>query len=276
MSTRALARAEEAAEGNDGTRQFRIVSGYATVLDWFARQIAVPAVAIHLRAVADRIGWRQGRVRIEAETPTGKDVFEARSALVTLPLGVLKAMGTETVLFEPPLTEKQPAIEGMGMGTVTRITLQFRERFWPVENFGFVHFADALLPTWWSDPRGFMLTGWSGGPPARQLNAEGREMILQRAFEVLSRIFGVEKTTVEELLEASYLHDWEHDIFTGGAYSYTPVGMGGMAKRLAAPVDGTLFFAGEATDSEGEQGTVHGAIASGRRAAAEIIAALSN
>jgi monoamine oxidase len=36
-------------------------------------------------------------------------------------------------------------------------------------------------------------------------------------------------------------------------------------------VDDTLFFAGEATDVTGNNGTVHGAIASGKRAAQEIL-----
>jgi monoamine oxidase len=40
---------------------------------------------------------------------------------------------------------------------------------------------------------------------------------------------------------------------------------------LASPIDNTLFFAGEATDTTGHNGTVHGAIASGRRAAKEIL-----
>jgi monoamine oxidase len=35
----------------------------------------------------------------------------------------------------------------------------------------------------------------------------------------------------------------------------------------------TLYFAGEATDLIGYGGTVHGAIASGRRAAAQILGA---
>ncbi len=42
---------------------------------------------------------------------------------------------------------------------------------------------------------------------------------------------------------------------------------------LAAPIENTLFFAGEATESEGHHGTVHGAIATGHRAAEEILAA---
>jgi monoamine oxidase len=35
-------------------------------------------------------------------------------------------------------------------------------------------------------------------------------------------------------------------------------------------LEDTLFFAGEATNTEGHQGTVHGAIATGLRAAQEI------
>jgi monoamine oxidase len=39
---------------------------------------------------------------------------------------------------------------------------------------------------------------------------------------------------------------------------------------LAAPLT-NLFFAGDATDISGHHGTVHGAIATGKRAAAEIL-----
>jgi monoamine oxidase len=42
---------------------------------------------------------------------------------------------------------------------------------------------------------------------------------------------------------------------------------------LGTPLENTLFFAGEATDTSGNNGTVHGAIASGYRAAQEIIRA---
>jgi monoamine oxidase len=48
------------------------------------------------------------------------------------------------------------------------------------------------------------------------------------------------------------------------------VGGDGAQEALASPIENTLFFAGEATDISGHNGTVHGAIASGRRAASEI------
>ena len=45
-----------------------------------------------------------------------------------------------------------------------------------------------------------------------------------------------------------------------------------LARRvLAEPVEGTLHFAGEATDTGGQASTVAGAIASGDRAAGQIL-----
>jgi len=72
----------------------------------------------------------------------------------------------------------------------------------------------------------------------------------------------------------SFMHDWQEDPFSRGAYSYAAVGGIGAARKLAKPVAGTLFFAGEATNSDGYNGTVHGAIATGLRAAKELLQSL--
>jgi uncharacterized protein with NAD-binding domain and iron-sulfur cluster len=40
---------------------------------------------------------------------------------------------------------------------------------------------------------------------------------------------------------------------------------------LAEPIADTLYFAGEATNGDGNSGTMHGAIATGYRAAAEVL-----
>ncbi len=42
-------------------------------------------------------------------------------------------------------------------------------------------------------------------------------------------------------------------------------------EELGAPLDATIFFAGEATESDGQNATVHGAIASARRVAREVL-----
>jgi len=72
-------------------------------------------------------------------------------------------------------------------------------------------------------------------------------------------------------LEAAYVHHWSQDPLARGAYSYVTVGGSQARRELAAPLDNTLFFAGEATDWEGEAATVTGALHSGTRVAEEIL-----
>ena len=59
----------------------------------------------------------------------------------------------------------------------------------------------------------------------------------------------------------------------GGAYSYAPAGSATAMQTLAAPVDDTLFFAGEATHPE-NCGTVDAALETGFRAAREVLETL--
>jgi monoamine oxidase len=70
------------------------------------------------------------------------------------------------------------------------------------------------------------------------------------------------------------VYDWLSDPFSRGAYSYVTVGAKRARNVLARPIDKTLFFAGEATDTFGQASTVAGALASGQRAAREVLAAL--
>ncbi len=65
---------------------------------------------------------------------------------------------------------------------------------------------------------------------------------------------------------------WRTDPWARGAYSYLAPGTSSTTRKtLAQPVDARIFFAGEATDLD-HPATVHGALASGRRAAAEVLA----
>jgi monoamine oxidase len=79
---------------------------------------------------------------------------------------------------------------------------------------------------------------------------------------------------MRSMVAGAWLHDWEHDPFARGAYSYARVGGADAPRRLEKPIDGMLFFAGEATDLEGCTGTVDSAIATGRRAARQVLRAL--
>jgi len=112
--------------------------------------------------------------------------------------------------------------------------------------------------------------GWSAGPKADPLLGLCEEEIYERALVSLERILG----RAPEPAGGRHFYDWHADPFARGAYSWVPAGALPARGALARPVSDTLYFAGEATDLDGYGGTVHGAIASGRRAARQILESL--
>lgn len=116
-----------------------------------------------------------------------------------------------------------------------------------------------------------LITAWAPFRSAEKLSHCAPSLVVKRSLETLGELLAVEVSHLENGLEDSYFHDWQSDPFSRGAYSYGKVGSDGAHSALAAPLENTVFFAGEATDTSGNNGTVHGAIASGYRAAAQIL-----
>jgi monoamine oxidase len=244
-------------------------------LKWLTQQLSTPNVEFCPGSIVKRVEWKPRSVKITAQTTDGEREYQAQRIVITLPLGVLKHSGPGAVVFNPPLRDKQQAIEGLEMGAVVKLNLIFREQFWPIKDFGFIVADEALFPTWWSHAGRPMLTAWAGGRRAVRLSRFDREALLEEALKNLSSFFRIAKRELGGLLVDAYVHDWNDDPFSHGAYSFTPTHMTQMPQRLAAPIAGTLFFAGEATNAEGEQGTVQAALSSGQRAADELLRSLA-
>src|SRR5262245_49546095 len=123
------------------------------------------------------------------------------------------------------------------------------------------------MPTWWTvDPEVPILIGWAGGAQAQRLSSLNTSILVCQAVHSLAHIFQKPPIEIEQQLEDAYTYDWRADPFARGSYSYALVGGADAMEQLAQPVAETLYFAGEATNSEGHAGTVHGAIATGKRA----------
>ena len=118
-----------------------------------------------------------------------------------------------------------------------------------------------------------IITAWAPFRAAERLSGQSPLLLLSSALETLSRVLKIEREVLEKLLDSAYTHDWQTDPFSRGAYSYVKAGGIQAPGCLAAPIENTLFFAGEATDLLGNTGTVHGAMATGHRAAQEILKA---
>ena len=107
-------------------------------------------------------------------------------------------------------------------------------------------------------------------PGGLAIDSTGTEHLHGGEPAMLEALLGRSWDAADEF-EGAYHHDWQRDAFARGAYSYVAVGGGTARAELAAAVDNTLFFAGEATDDEGEAATVTGALQSGERAAREVL-----
>ncbi|HEU5101409.1 MAG TPA: NAD(P)/FAD-dependent oxidoreductase [Roseiflexaceae bacterium] len=290
-SVQALLREQRASAISDGDRAFRIVQGYDQFVAALAAKSELSRVSIQLGVIAQRVIWQPGHVEVQTEGigGSGSRSFNARQAVITLPLGVLQAPpeARGAVQFQPALAEHAAAARKLAVGQVVKINLRFRERFWEHERLpladvsmeprqvSFIYGPGAALPTWWTAYPAMapQLTGWVGGPPATRLVGQPERAVVDLALDTLAHILGLPHQRIEGALLGAYIHNWHADAFARGAYSYVPVNGLDAVRALAAPVEGTLFFAGEATNSEGHTGTVHGAIATGRRAAREILAA---
>ncbi len=280
-------RAEEKIEGD---RAFRPEYGYADVLEIFQRKLENSRVELRKNSIVEEIRWRRGLVEVRARGSNQDTTFSSPRVLITIPLGVLQARPDENgaVLFNPELLiQKKEAIRGVMMGEVIRITLRFRERFWDqlpkqptescktLEGMNFLFSHDDWFPTWWTTlPHKLpFLVGWAPFHCARRLSGKSEAIVVEQGLKSIHRLLGVPISELEQLLEHADFHDWQSDPFSRGAYSYGKAGESSAQEALAEPIENTLFFAGEATDLTGNNGTVHGAIASGKRAAREILSA---
>ena len=273
VSVASLAQEHRAAQAIEGERSFRVRNGYSSVAEILAR-----TGDIRLHHIVERLEWSKGEVTMRtrhALTGKHRDMV-ARQAILTLPLGVLQA---GAVTFHPEPGRVLVAADKLRFGHVARVVMRFREPWWEktkhLADAGFWLSQEEYFPTWWTalPMRVPLLVGWSAAGRADRLNGKTQQEILQLALRDLARITKADTKMLADQLATAYFHDWANDPFARGAYSYVPAGAVEQRRVLAEPIEGTLFFAGEATETEGHSATVHGAIATGRRAAHQLMQA---
>ena len=279
-STLAIADEWCAGEGGQLAEQFRFFGGYARLMRTLHGMLDPGRVAVRLSTPVHAIRRDRHGVHVEAVSPTGAALeIHARAALVTIPVGVLNA---GTVRFDPPLPAlTRDALECLIMGPVVKLVLCFRTAFWETLHGGryrdgaFFHRKDASFPSFWAmlPLRVPILVAWAGGPKADALAGFEQPALVETALNDLQTLFGRDADP-RDALTSAYVHDWIRDPYSLGAYSYVAVGGVNARAHFAAPVDGTLFFAGEAAVAAREAGTVAGALQSGERAAGEVVRVL--
>jgi len=268
----ALAKQQLAEDAIQSDRLFHIEAGYDALMRFLAEKFLAAGGTLRLQHPVQQVRWSRGAVVLSG-LDAGGQRFEllAARALLTLPLAVLNA---GTVEFNPAPEEILAHAARMAVGAAVRISLNFDAKFWQ-EDLSFLLSPAEALTTWWTPmpDRAPLITGWAGGTKAVALGQRMRDpnALLEESLGVLSRVYGLATRELRLRLLRWQTHDWQTDPYARGAYSYAPAGALNASEKMAQPVSDTLYFAGEHTDTTGHWGTVHGALGSGLRAAAQIL-----
>jgi monoamine oxidase len=230
---------------------------------------AAHGLDLRLGAPVQRIAWNGGGVT--AILQSGEKI-EADRAVVTAPLGLLRA-GLPALDPLPPL-DQQKAIGrlGYGAGVLGKIYLRFPERFWPDLPKWFGRLPDApdrrgTFNTWVSHHHEtglpILLSFANGATAARLDRSASDDDVKAMAMASLRKMFGERLPQPE----AMAFPRWLSDPWSRGGYSYPGVGSAADDRRIhARPLADRVFFAGEATEPV-EYGTVHAALWSAEQTA---------
>jgi monoamine oxidase len=202
------------------------------------------------------------RLRIE----TSQGTLTAGKVIVTVPTNLI---ASEALRFYPALPAKVGAAGGLPLGLADKVMLALDEPFGLPKDgnlrggtmrtaMGSYHLRPFGQPC---------IEGFFGGSFAQDLEDAGDGALAAESIDEIVALLGSDfRRRLKPLAESR----WAHDPYARGSYSHALPGQAGMRAVLAAPVDGRLFFAGEAT-SPNFFSTAHGARDSGERAAAEAV-----
>jgi monoamine oxidase len=202
------------------------------------------------------------RIRIE----TSRGSLSADKVIVTVPTNLI---ADEAIRFHPPLPAKVDAARGLPLGLADKVTLALDEpEALPAEGNLRAATMRTAMGTYHIRPFGQpCIEGFFGGRFAQSLEDAGPGALAAESInEIVSCLGNDFRRKLKPLAESR----WAHDPFARGSYSHALPGHAGDRAVLAVPVDGRLFFAGEATSPDFFT-TAHGARDSGERAAEEVL-----
>ena len=252
----------EAFPGHDAV----FATGYGQIVDCLAK-----GLDIRLEHAVTEIDHTGPDVVLRTAPGT---TFEAAAAVVTVPLGVLKA---GFLVFRPPLPHrKRRAIDQLGMGVLNKTCLLFEDVFWE-QDVELISYAGSTTGQWAETLNLYPYTGepiltmFNAGSYGARIETMPDREVVNQALAALGAMYGRVPRPQDAVTTR-----WRSDPWSYGSYSYVPVGAPFQRHvDLALPIDGRVFFAGEATHKD-YPATVHGALLSGVRAARQVAASVES
>ncbi|XP_055630502.1 spermine oxidase-like isoform X2 [Toxorhynchites rutilus septentrionalis] len=272
--------------------------GYKTILDIMMKRFPLPDAInsinleyyTHLNKTVSSICWNSGPDSIVSVRCADNSVYDADHVICTVSLGVLKERHES--LFTPALPAiKKNAIQGLSIGTVDKMFLEFERPFWPEDwqGLSLLWKADDLegirasRDSWMEDVFGFyvvdyqpnILCGWISGKNARRMERSNDEDVRKGCIYLLRKFLN--NSSIPEPVSFKRSRWYSNPNFRG-SYSFRSVTtdlLNTTAEHLALPLTNAcgipvVQFAGEATHNH-YYSTVHGAIETGWREADRLV-----
>ena len=195
---------------------------------------------------------------------TAKGTVQARAVIIAVPTNVL---ASGAIRFDPPLPiAKQEAIYNIPLGNAEKIIFQVEGDAFGMRpgSFGIARADVSYTAGYQFYPfERPLVIGFLGGSCARELAAAGEQAMIAFGIGELVQMLGAD---VRRHIGRSAVTKWADDPFIRGGYSAARPGHARRRADLAAPLDGKLFFAGEACSIDADA-TCHGAYLTGVAAA---------
>jgi len=240
---------------------WRLRDGYGTLITAYGA-----GLPLALDCTVTTIDHSGARVRIE----TSQGTLTANKVIVTVPTNLI---ADEAIRFRPALPAKVDAAHGLPLGLADKVMLALDEprgveSALPKDGYLRGTIMRTATGAYHLRPFGHpCIEGYFGGSFARKLEDAGPGVLAAQSIDEIVALLGNDyRRKLRPLAESR----WAHDPLARGSYSHALPGHAGDRAILAAPVDGRLFFAGEAT-SPNFFSTAHGAGDSGERAAEEVM-----
>jgi monoamine oxidase len=261
--------AELAALSLHDSARYRVHGSDWRVVEGYGRAVAAygAGLPVTLGTPVTRID-HGGAGPVRLETPRG--TLRARAVVVTVSTNVL-AEGA--LRFAPALPDKVAAAQDLPLGLANKVFLHLAApEDLPADGHLIGNPRSARTGAYHLRPFGRpVIEAYFGGPLARDLERAGDAAAASFALDELAGLLGADFRRRASLLAATR---WGQAGSVLGSYAYARPGAAGQRATLAAPVDGRLFFAGEATSPDAFT-TARGAYESGLRAAGEVLSALA-
>lgn len=254
--------------GTSGNRSLRIRGGSTQLAAAFAHHLGD---RIHLNTAVRRIRQQEQTITVSLETAAGQAEASADWVVVTIPWSVLRSL----VIEAPLLAIQREEIARLSYGAAVKTLVQYSHRFWQQGHWGLVVGETPYQTIWESTTtqagEAGIVACTSSGTLSRNVISRPVELAQQTVAKIYLSASNA-KPPAPASMTATATHDWGSDPYSLGAYCYfAPGELKGWRSELPNAA-GRVIFAGEHTAPVEYCGYMEGAIRSGQRAAAQIVA----